>query len=243
MRYIPKKHRRIFLLIGFLSMTLCGISDCLMSFMGEGEPFIVDGMVSMNISDVPLWYYWISFVIGIFASVGYFLGTTAVCSYAKDRPGGEGSKALRAYGFGTMMMSLGIFGIHSICALALMNVRAAVVSGVSLENIRENFAPSAIYPFIVGTVWQTAADLISGIAFIALVFRRVINIPKVWIAVGPLCLYLICQVLGKGMTAITGEQIFSHIFAGGESFGIAFMMLAVWISSTDRKEEITYAQI
>ena len=227
MRYISKKYRKAFLLAGFVSMLLCGVSDCLMSFMGEGGDYIVDGMQTMNIKDVPAWYYGISFVIGIFASAGYFLGTSSVCSYVSDRLGGKSSKAYKAYSFGTVMMSLGIFGIHTICALALMNIRAAVLAGLSAESIRENFVPSAIYPFIVGTTWQTTADIISGTAFIILVCKGVINIRKAWIAIGPLCFFVICQMLGKGLTALTGDMIFRHIFAGGESWGIAFMLLSV----------------
>lgn len=234
MRYIDKKFRKPFLLAGFVSMLMCGVSDCLMSFMGDGGEYIVDGMMSMNIKDVPLWYYSISFVIGIFASAGYFLGTSSVCSYVSDRLDGKPSKANKAYSFGTMMMSLGIFGIHSICALALMNIRAAVMSGVSAESIKEHFVPAAIYPFIVGTTWQTTADIISGTAFIILVCKGVINVRKAWIAIGPLCFFVICQALGRCLTAFTGEPIFRHIFAGGESWGIAFMMLAVW-SVSDKK--------
>ena len=228
MRYIDKKYRKPFLLAGFVSMLMCGVSDCLMSFMGDGGEYIVDGMMSMNIREVPLWYYSISFVIGIFASAGYFLGTSSVCSHVSDRLDGKPSKAYKAYSFGTMMMSLGIFGIHSICALALMNIRAAVMSGLSAESIKEHFVPAAIYPFIVGTTWQTAADIISGTAFIILVCNGVINVRKAWMAIGPLCFFVICQALGRGLTAFTGEPIFRHIFAGGESWGIAFMMLAVW---------------
>ena len=237
MRYIDKKYRKPFLLAGFVSMLMCGVSDCLMSFMGEGGEYIVNGMQTMNIKDVPIWYYSISFVIGIFASVGYFLGTSSVCSYVSDRLDNKPSKAYKAYSFGTMMMSLGIFGIHSICALALMNIRAAVISGLSADSIREHFVPAAIYPFIVGTTWQTTADIISGTAFIILVCKGVINVRKAWIAMGPLCFFVICQALGKGLTALTGVQIFSHIFAGGESWGIAFMLLSVAAVCSMDKEE------
>ena len=211
-------------------MLLCGISDCLLSFMGEGEPYAVGKIVSMNIADVPLWYYQVSFVIGIIASAGYFLGAVSVWSQAFDRLDGKPSKALKAYSLGATMMSLGIFGIHSICCLALMNVRAAVLSGAAAEDIEKYFVPSALHPFIVGTAWQTTADLISGIAFMILVCRGVINTRKAWIAIGPLCLYVICQLLGTVLTSVTDNTLWNHCLAGGESWGIAFMFLAVFFS-------------
>ena len=210
---------------GFIAMLLCGVSDCLLSFMGEGEPYAVGKIVSMSIADVPLWYYQVSFIIGMIAAAGYFLGVSSVWSYAYDR---LGKRSIKAYAFGTAMMSVGIFGIHSICCLALMNVRAAVLSGASAENIEKYFVPSALHPFIASTAWQTTADLISGIAFIILVCKGVINIRKAWIAIGPLCLYVICQLLGTILTGVTDNALFKHCLAGGESWGIAFMFLAVW---------------
>ncbi len=239
MKYIKPKRRIACLLTGFAAMLLCGVSDCLLSFMGEGEPYAVGKMVSMNISKVPLWYYQVSFVIGIIAAAGYFLGASAVWSYAGDRLGDKPSKALKAYSFGTAMMSVGIFGIHSICCLALMNVRAAVLSGVTAENIEKYFVPSSLHPFIIGTVWQTAADLVSGTAFIILICRGVINVRRWWIAVGPLCLYVICQVLGRVLSAVSGSSLFTHWLAGGESWGIAFMFLAAaFACKKDSRKEL-----
>ncbi|WP_139182173.1 MULTISPECIES: hypothetical protein [unclassified Ruminococcus] len=56
---------------------------------------------------------------------------------------------------------------------------------------------------------------------------------------GDAVLFVICQVLGKGLTALTGEQIFRHIFAGGESWGIAFMLLSVaCVCGRDKEERL-----
>ena len=235
MKYIEREKRRAFLLLGFAAMLLCGISDCLLSFMGEGEPYAVGKIVSMDIANVPLWYYQASFVIGIIAAAGYFLGASSVWSQAYDSSEGKPSKALRAYSVGANMMSLGIFGIHSICCMALMNVRAAVLAGALADSIGKYFVPSALHPFIVGTAWQTIADLISGTAFIILVCRGVLKVRRAWIAVGPLCLYVICQLLGTVLTSVTGSSLFKHCLAGGESWGIAFMFLAVF--SIQRKAD------
>lgn len=239
MKYIAKEKRRGLLIAGALSMLLCGVSDCLLSFMGEGEPYAVGEMVSMDIANVPLWYYQVSFVIGIIAAAGYFLGASSVWSLANDRLEGKPSGALRAYSFGMAMMSVGIFGIHSICCLALMNVRAAVLSGVTAENIEKYFVPSSLHPFIVGTAWQTTADLVSGIAFIILVCKGVINVRKAWIAAGPLCLYIICQALGTALSSLTGNRLFKHWLAGGESWGIGFMFLAAsFAAGREQKEQL-----
>ena len=119
MPYAEKCKRPLYLLIGFVGMFLCGIGDILFSFRGDGEPTAVSGMMSMNITEVPLYFYFISFFIGIIAMVGYFFGSRAMYSYCLDRLG-KPTKALKAYNFGAVMMSLGIFGIHSVCSMALI---------------------------------------------------------------------------------------------------------------------------
>ena len=54
MGYIQKSKRKAYLLIGFFAMLLCGISDCLLSYMGDGEPHVLAGIISADIVNVPL---------------------------------------------------------------------------------------------------------------------------------------------------------------------------------------------
>lgn len=56
MPYVEKSRRPLYLLIGFIGMFFCGIGDILFSFRGEGEPTAVSGMMSMNITEVPLYF-------------------------------------------------------------------------------------------------------------------------------------------------------------------------------------------
>lgn len=164
MPYAEKCKRPLYLLIGFVGMFLCGIGDILFSFRGDGEPTAVSGMMSMNITEVPLYFYFMSFFIGIIAMVGYFFGSRAMYSYCLDRLG-KPTKALKAYNFGAVMMSLGIFGIHSVCSMALIALRCAAEAGLSPELINEHFALPMMIPFAVTTTWQTIADLIAGIIY------------------------------------------------------------------------------
>lgn len=235
MGYIPKSKRKGYLLAGFFAMLLCGISDCMLSYMGEGEPFVLAGMISVNIVKEPLWYYQASFVIGIIASVGYLLASRSACFYILDRQNGDRTGLYKAFSFGTTMMSVGIFGIHSICCMALMNVRAALLAGAFADSIAAYFTQSALVPFMVGTIWQTTADLISGIAFIVLVARGKIAVPKFFIVIGPLSLYAICKVAAAVLTTVTGNTLFSHVLGGGESWGIAMMFLAFYIAVKKEK--------
>ena len=196
MMYVKENKRKTYLICGFISMLLCGVSDCLLSYMGDGEPYVLGGMVSANIVDEPLWYYMVSFVIGIIAAIGYYLASRAACSYISDKIDISISK------------------------------RAALLAGASANMIEKYFTESALIPFMVGTLWQTTADLIAGIAFIIMVCKRQVAISKGWITMGPLVLYVICQLLGKLLPQITGNDIFAHITGGGESWGLAFMFLA-----------------
>lgn len=227
MPYAEKCKRPLYLLIGFVGMFLCGIGDILFSFRGDGEPTAVSGMMSMNITEVPLYFYFMSFFIGIIAMVGYFFGSRAMYSYCLDRLG-KPTKALKAYNFGAVMMSLGIFGIHSVCSMALIALRCAAEAGLSPELINEHFALPMMIPFAVTTTWQTIADLIVGIIYIVFVFKKVIPVSKLWLICGPLVLYVIFNILKVIITAVTGNALIGKLLSGGETWGLAFMFLPVY---------------
>lgn len=227
MPYVEKSRRPLYLLIGFIGMFFCGIGDILFSFRGEGEPTAVSGMMSMNITEVPLYFYFISFFIGIIAMIGYFFGSKAMYSYCLDRLGNP-TKTLKAYNFGAVMMSLGIFGIHSVCSMALIALRCAAEAGLSPELINEHFALPMMIPFAVTTTWQTIADLIVGITYIIFVFKKIIPASKLWLICGPLVLYVIFNILKVIITAVTENAMIGKFLSGGETWGLAFMLLAVF---------------
>lgn len=227
MPYVEKSRRPAFLLIGFIGMFICRIGDILFSFRGEGEHTAVSGMMSMNITEVPLYFYFISFFIGIIAMIGYFFGSRAMYSYCLDRLG-KPTKMLKAYNFGAVMMSLGIFGIHSVCSMALIALRCAAEAGLSPELINEHFTLPMMMPFAVTTTWQTIADLIVGIIYIVFVFKKVIPVSKLWLICGPLVLYVIFNILKAIITAVTGSAMIGKFLSGGETWGLAFMFLAVF---------------
>ena len=227
MPYVEKSKRPAFLLIGFIGMFFCGIGDILFSFRGEGEPTAVSGMMSMNITEVPLYFYFISFFIGIIAMIGYFFGSRAMYSYCLDRLG-KPTKTLKAYNFGAVMMSLGIFGIHSVCSVALIALRCAAEAGLSPELINEHFALPMMIPFAVTTTWQTVADLIVGITYIIFVFKKVIPVSKLWLICGPLVLHVIFNILKAVISAVTDNMLIEKLLSGGETWGLAFMFLAVF---------------
>ena len=223
MPYVEKSRRPLYLLIGFIGMFFCGIGDILFSFRGEGEPTAVSGMMSMNITEVPLYFYFISFFIGIIAMIGYFFGSKAMYSYCLDRLGNP-TKTLKAYNFGTVMMSLGIFGIHSVCSMALIALRCAAEAGLSPELINEHFALPMMIPFAVTTTWQ----MIVGITYIIFVFKKIIPASKLWLICGPLVLYVIFNILKVIITAVTENAMIGKFLSGGETWGLAFMFLAVF---------------
>lgn len=227
MPYVEKSKRPDFLLIGFIGMFFCGIGDILFSFRGEGEPTAVSGMMSMNITEVPLYFYFISFFIGIIAMIGYFFGSRAMYSYCLDRLG-KPTKTLKAYNFGAVMMSLGIFGIHSVCSVALIALRCAAEAGLSPELINEHFALPMMIPFAVTTTWQTVADLIVGSTYIIFVFKKVIPVSKLWLICGPLVLYVIFNIMKAVISAVTDNILIGKLMSGGETWGLAFMFLAVF---------------
>lgn len=228
MGYVSSDKRKIYLLLGFVGMFLCGIGDILLAFRGEGEPYAIGGMLSINISDVPLWYYQLSFLIGIVATMGYWLGSRAVYSYVLDRLGGKASKLLTIYTFGANMMSLGIFGIHSVCSMAIMCLRAAASSGLSVEAIDKFFTVPVLIPFVITTIWQTVADLLVAIAYIGFVCKKILNVSKAWIICGPICLYLVFGIFRIVLMQVTKNSLYEKLFTGGETWGLAFLFLSVF---------------
>ena len=229
MGYVEKSKRKAYLLAGFVGMFLCGIGDILFSLRGEGVPKAISGIISMNISEVPLIFYQLSFFIGIIAMVGYWLGSRAMYSYIKDSFAGEHQKLLKTYGFGAVMMSLGIFGIHSICTMAVIALRAAAGSGLTPEQIDEHFTV-LVMPFMIGTAWQTIADLLVAVTYIIMVVKKLIPVSKKWLICGPVVLYVIFNIIKALLTAATDSTLLPKLFSGGETWGLSFMFLAMYFA-------------
>lgn len=229
MGYVEKSRRKAFLLAGFVGMFFCGIGDILFAFRGEGEPKAISGIISMNITEVPLIFYQLSFFIGIIAMVGYWLGSRAMYSYLKDTFADKHSKLLKTYGFGALMMSLGIFGIHSICTMAIIALRAAAGAGLTPEQIDEHFSV-LVMPFIIGTTWQTIADLLVAVTYIIMVVKKLIPVGKKWLICGPVVLYVIFNIIKAVLSAVTDSTLLPKLFAGGETWGLSFMFLAVYFA-------------
>jgi len=229
MGYVEKSKRKAYLLAGFVGMFLCGIGDILFSFRGEGVPKAISGIISMNISEVSLIFYQLSFFIGIIAMVGYWLGSRAMYSYIKDSFAGEHQKLLKTYGFGAVMMSLGIFGIHSICTMAVIALRAAAGSGLTPEQIDEHFTV-LVMPFMIGTAWQTIADLLVAVTYIIMVVKKLIPVSKKWLICGPVVLYVIFNIIKALLTAATDSTLLPKLFSGGETWGLSFMFLAMYFA-------------
>ena len=229
MGYVEKSKRKAYLLAGFVGMFLCGIGDILFSFRGEGVPKAISGIISMNISEVPLIFYQLSFFIGIIAMVGYWLGSRAMYFYIKDSFAGEHQKLLKTYGFGAVMMSLGIFGIHSICTMAVIALRAAAGSGLTPEQIDEHFTV-LVMPFMIGTAWQTIADLLVAVTYIIMVVKKLIPVSKKWLICGPVVLYVIFNIIKALLTVATDSTLLPKLFSGGETWGLSFMFLAMYFA-------------
>ena len=83
-------------------------------------------------------------------------------------------------------------------------------------------------PFAVTTTWQTVADLIVGITYIIFVFKKVIPVSKLWLICGPLVLYVIFNILKAVISAVTDNMLIGKLLSGGETWGLAFMFLAVF---------------
>lgn len=121
--------------------------------------------------------------------------------------------------------------------MAIMGFKAAADAGLSPEQIDEHFTPVLIMPFIITTIWQTAADLMVAIAYIGLVSKKVIDISKAWILCGPIVLYVIFGIIKAVLNAVCTSPLPAKMFSGGETWGLSFMFLAVLICISKNKEK------
>lgn len=226
MGYVQKDKRQKYLIAGFVLMLMLGFfGDAMLLDRGSGPETAVNGLLNMDIGDVPLWRFMLSFFIGIPAALGYWIGTRSVWSYVEDRLNGEKSRALRAYKGATAVMALALFGQHTICTMGLMLLRAAVVSGVSAEAMTRNFTQPFLIPFAVGTLIQTAANAVEGAAFVVMICKRQLPVSKAWIILSPGVLYVVCTVLTALNNAILGSHALNMLFACSESWAFGFSFL------------------
>lgn len=236
MKYVEKSRRGAYLLAGFAGMFLCGVGDILLSYRGESGESTVGGMMTTGIADVPQGVYIASFFIGVIAAFGYWLGARAMYSQLCDTPSAAAhGRLMKLFSAGGTLFSMGLFGIHSVCCMALMALQSAARAGLSAAEIDKYFALPMLLPFTVTTLWQTLADIFAAIPFIVLVAKGEIKAPKASIVYGPICLFVIFNIIKAVLTA-AGMGSAAHFFAGGETWGLSFMFLTMYF--VGRKEDI-----
>ena len=59
-------------------------------------------------------------------------------------------------------------------------------------------------------------------------FKKIIPASKLWLICGPLVLYVIFNILKVIITAVTENAMIGKFLSGGETWGLAFMFLAVF---------------
>lgn len=235
MGYIEKKNRKRYLIIAFIILMFHGFfGDGLLYDRGSADETAVNGLVNMGLGEVPQWHFMLSFFIGIPAAAGYWLGTRCVWSYAQDRLNGKKSNMLSIYKASTAVMSLLIFGQHTICTMGLMLLQAAVKSGVSTEDISSSFALPYLVPFALGTTVQTVCNALECVSFVTFICKKTIPVSKIWLILSPGILYVIGMVILGINSATIDSKLIGMICTSAESWAFGFSYLCVY--TAEKKE-------
>ena len=235
MIYIQKEKRRLFLVLGFIGMALFAAGDVLLqSFADEGENILL--MLRSSIKDIPMRRLYFTLLTGVVAAPFMYLGLAAMDSWLRDFLRERKGKMYRCFQVGAIIGTLSFFAAHSVCVVLEMNVKQALVCGVSPETVDAAYRTPFLVSFVATNMWVTVTEVCLSVVFIYYVMKKVIPLPKASVILNTAGFYIIFYIVGAALTSITGNGMFSLIAKSGAFLGMGAMFLAVaHVCSKDMK--------
>lgn len=243
MELLNQKHWKSGLLLGFIGMTLCGAGDVLLSWFDKDGTAFFGGMANSEMIDTPLWHFELSMLFGMIAAPLMWRAGSAGYSYISERLQGKKSKMLSLYTIGTKILVLTVFCAHTVCCVAMMLGRKLLEFGLSAEVIESSFYDVLLLPFFLTNIWIIVGELLVSIAYIYMVGKKIIDLPKICLLLNPACLFLlVAEWAGPALTALTNNPIFDIVTSGGGSWGLGLMYLALLAACGRKSAEIPPSQ-
>ena len=234
MIYIEKKNRNLFLIAGFVGLCLFAIGDVLLQNFGDdGETILY--MVNTSIVRQPMWQLYFVLITGMIATPLMWMGLSAMDSFLMDRLDNKRTKMYKAFKSGAIVGLLTFFAAHSVCAVLMMSVKNALECGVSSDVIENSYATPFILSFGLTNIWVTVSEMLLSISFIYFVVKKVIDVPRVMVVMNTIGMFIIFNVVGYILTAITGNDLF-NLWAGlGASLGVGMMFIAIILAGSKER--------
>ena len=225
MLHIQKEKRRPLLVLGFLGMALFAVGDVLLqTFSKDGSALLM--IMNSSIQDMPMGRLYFTLLTGMIAAPLLYLGLCAMDSCLRDALGRQKGKMYRVFQIGAIIGTLSFFAAHSVCAVLEMNVKLALLSGVSPDTVERVYRTPFLVSFAATNLWVTVTEMCLSVAYIYYVLRKILPLPKAAAILNTAGFYIIFTVVGAALTRITGNGIFSLLAKSGASLGMGVMFLA-----------------
>ena len=225
MMYIQGEKRRGLLFLGFVGMVLFAVGDVLLqSFLENGETLLI--MLRTSIQEMPMGRLYFTLLTGALATPCMYFGLCAMDSCLRDRLGEGRGKMYRCFQVGAVMGMLSFFAAHAVCAVLEMSIKQALECGLSSETVDMAFRTPFLLAFAATNLWVTVAEVCLSVAYIFYVLKGVLPLPKVAVLLNTAGFYILFQNVGRILTAVTGNGIFSLLAKAGASLGVGAMFLA-----------------
>lgn len=225
--------RKKALLFGFAALFLCGIGDWLIGYDPPGSEPLIYGISNTAITAVPSWYYILSLFFGILSGFGCRAFAPAMLEVLDELGVPQAAKSARAFRFGLASAPMMFVSFHAACCIVLLLIQAALRAGLDVQAANSVFllpVAASLLPFVV---WCFLCDIPVTAAYIVLVLKGRLKLPKAAVVCCPLGMSLLAKVLGAILLAAGSKLAF--LTACGESWGWAFLCLAFYAASKPRR--------
>ncbi len=213
------------LIFGFVGLFLCGIGDWLIGYEPRGGQAILFGITNTRITDVPSWFYILSMAFGILSGFACQRFAPVMLEVLDEKGIDRSRSAVKAFRFGLSSAPLMFITFHCACCICLLFLKAGLKEGVSVEGFSGSFLTPVIVSLLPFTVWCFLVDIPCTVAYMALVWRGELGLPKAAMLLSPLGMSIAAKIIAAILFAV-GLDRFAFLAACGESWGWAFMCLA-----------------
>jgi len=215
-------------IFGFVSLLLCGVGDWLIGYEPEGGEPLVFGITTTAIADVPVWFYVLSFFFGILSGFGCLYFAPAIMELLDIKGISKDSKMYKLMGFGLKSAPMMFVSFHIACCIVLLMIQAALRAGLDITKADSVYlvpAATALVPFVI---WCYLCDIPVTIAYMYFTLKGKLGISKAAFILCPMGLSIAAKIIAAVMVAL-GSKL-SFLTACGESWGYAFMCLALYFA-------------
>lgn len=221
-----RRHWKKSFLFGFAALFLCGIGDWLIGYDPPGGESLIYGISNTAITGVPSWFYTLSLGFGILSGFGCRAFAPAMLEVLDELGVPKEARSYRAFRFGLASAPMMFVSFHAACCIVLLLMQAALRAGLDVHAANEVFllpVAASLLPFVV---WCFLCDIPVTAAYIVLVLKGRLKLPKAAAVCCPLGMSLLAKVLGAVLLAANSK--FAFLTACGESWGWALLCLAFY---------------